>query len=213
MFTIDLLKGQGIPKKSRPEGVAVAVMTFAVPIVIAIVMFGCFLHTRVVMSIQKQGMAGYEKKIQELSQAVELQNAFEARKSVINSCLSEVSSSIGRHSQWSPVLLMLVKNMPDSVLLTALELKTRSVKKKVPQKGDPKQMVDVAVPSRTLKMNVSGNPRDNHDKAVRDFADRLRFSNLLGPRLEEIRVSQEGGKLQGEDVVSYGIDCLFKLGL
>ena len=79
MFTIDLLKGQGIPKKSRPEGVAVAVMTFAVPIIIAIVMFGCFLHTRVVMSIQKQGMAGYEKKIQELSQAVELQRSFEAR--------------------------------------------------------------------------------------------------------------------------------------
>ena len=98
-------------------------------------------------------------------------------------------------------------------MLTALELKTRSVKKKVPQKGDSKQMVDVAVPSRTLKMNVSGNSRDNHDKAVRDFADHLRFSNLLGPRLEEIRVSQEGGKLRGEDVVSYGIDCLFKLGL
>ena len=40
MFDIDLLKGQGIPIRSRPEGVAVAIVTVAVPVIIAIVMFG-----------------------------------------------------------------------------------------------------------------------------------------------------------------------------
>jgi hypothetical protein len=213
VFKIDLLKGQGIPIKSRPEGIAVAVITFAVPLIITVVMFGCYLHTGIVMSIQRQGIVNYEKRIRELSVAVELQRSFEEKKSTINNCLSEVSSSIGRHSQWSPVLVTMVKNMPDSVILTALELKDHLLRKKVPDKTNPKQMVDVAVTVRTLKLTVSGDPRYNHDKAVRDFADRLRFSTLLGPKLEEIRVSQESGKLQGTDVVSYGMDCVFKAGL
>lgn len=210
MFTIDLLKGQGIPIKSRPEGIAVAAIAFAVPLIVAIIMFGCYLHTRIVISIQKQGIVNYERRIQELSDAVELQRSFENKRNVINSCLLEVASAIGRHTQWSPVLVTLVRDMPDSVVLTSLELKQRSVRKKVPKEDDPKQMVEVAVPVRTLQMTVSGHPHYNHDKAVRDFADRLRFSDLLEPKLEEIRVSQEGGTLQGEDVVSYGIDCVFK---
>ena len=210
MFTIDLLKGQGIPIKSRPEGIAVAVMTLIVPVIITIVMFGWFLHNRVVMSIQTQGIVNFEKRIQELSDVVEMQSSFEKKKGVINGCLSEVASSIGRHSQWSPVVVTLVKNMPDSVILTTLELKNRSVRKKMPQKDDPQKMTEITVSAKTLRLDVSGNPRYNNDKAVRDFADRLRFSPLLTPKLEEIRVSQEGGKRQGQDVVSYGMDCIFK---
>ena len=210
MFTIDLLKGQGVPIKSRPEGIAVAVMTLIVPVIITIVMFGWFLHNRVVMSIQTQGIVNFEKRIQELSDVVEMQSSFEKKKGVINGCLSEVASSIGRHSQWSPVVVTLVKNMPDSVILTTLELKNRSVRKKMPQKDDPQKMTEITVSAKTLRLDVSGNPRYNNDKAVRDFADRLRFSPLLTPKLEEIRVSQEGGKRQGQDVVSYGMDCIFK---
>ena len=60
MFTIDLLKGHGIPIKSKPEGIAIAVATFTVPLVIAIVMFGFCLHTRIIMSIQKQAIINYE---------------------------------------------------------------------------------------------------------------------------------------------------------
>lgn len=210
MFTIDLLKEQGVPMKSRPEGIAITAVAFVVPLIIAIIMFGCYLHTKIIVSIQKQGIVNYEKRIRQLSDAVEIQRSFENKRSIINNCLLEVASSLGRHSQWSPVLVTLVRDMPDSVALTSLDLKQRSVRKKMPSKSNPNQMVDVAVPVRTLQMTVSGHPNYNHSRAVRDFADRLRFSDVLEPKLEEIRVSQEGVTLQGEDVVSYGIDCIFK---
>jgi Tfp pilus assembly protein PilN len=213
LFTIDLLKGQGIPIKSRPEGVAVAVVTFAVPAIIAIVMFSCYLHTRIVISIQKQRIVNYETKIGELSDTVELQKSFEKEKSVVNSCLSEVSSSIGRHIQWSPVLVTLAENMPDSVLLTALDVKQRSLKRKVPGKDDPKKMVDVTVPARTLHMSVCGSSQSNCDNEVKDFRDRLRLSPFLEPKLEGIIVSQDFDTLGDQDVVSYQIDCVFKPGL
>ncbi len=210
MFTIDLLKGQGIPIKSRPENIAVGAVTFAVPVIVAIVMFGFYLSDRVVISVQRQGIVNYESNIGKLSEAAELQKSFEREKNAISGCLSDVSSAIGKHTQWSDILVVLVKNMPDSMVLTRLEAKERSVRRKVPQKGDPGKMVSISVPVRTLQMSISGNSHYNCDKAVRDFRDRLRFSTLLGPKLEDIRVSQKSDTLDGRDVISYEIDCIFK---
>jgi len=210
MFTIDLLKGQGLPAKSRPEGIAIAATTLAVPVIIAIVMFGFYLRNKIIISIQKQEIVNYETKIVELSDAVELQKSFENEKNAVSSCLSEVSTFISRHTQWSPVLTTLVKNMPDSVVLTELNVKQSSVKRKVPKKDDPKKMIDISIPVRTLQMNVCGSPQSNCDKAVRDFRERLRSSAFLGPKLENIRVSQRFGTLESRDVVFYQIDCIFK---
>lgn len=105
---------------------------------------------------------------------------------------------------------MLVKNMPDSLVLKELEVKRRSTKKKVPQKDNPQTMVDVSVPVETLHMTVSGNPQNNSDEAVRLFRDRLRSSDLLREKLEDITVSQELNTLKSRDTVSYDIDCIFK---
>ncbi len=210
MFTIDLLKGQGIPIKSRPEGIAVTAVTFAVPVIIAIVMFGFYLSNRIVISVQKQRIVNCQANIDKLSDAAELQKSFEQEKEAIASCLSEVASALGGHAQWSDILVTLVENMPDSMVLTRLEAKERSVKRKVPKKNNPQKTVDISVPVRTLQMNVSGSPRSDCDKVVRDFRNRLRFSSLLEPKLEDIKVSQKSDKLEGQDVVSYEIECIFK---
>jgi len=211
MFTIDLLKGQGIPVKSKPEGLAVVAATFAVPLIIAIVMLGIYLHARVVVSVQKQKIINYETKIKKLSDAVELQESFEREKNAITSCLSEVSSSISEHSQWSPILVTLVESMPDSVVLTKLEVKEDSVRKNVPKQDDPGKTVPKSIPVKVLRMSISGNPQYNCDKAVRDFRDRLRFSTFLGPKLYgPIKVSKRSDTLEDQDVVSYEIECILK---
>ena len=213
MFTIDLLKGEAVPAKSMPEGIAVAAVTFAVPIIIAIVMFSFYVSNIMNISIQKREVVRYKKKIDQLSDALKMQKSFEKEKNVINSCLTEASSSLTRHTQWSPVLRTLVENIPGSVVLTSLEVKQRSVKRRVPKKDDPKKMTNIFVPVRTLHISVCGRPQTNSDKAVRDFGDRLRSSALLGPKLENIKVSQGFDILQNQDVVSYKIDCVFKPGL
>ena len=213
MFTIDLLKGRGIPAKSRPRNIAVVAAAVVVPVTIAIAMFGFFLHNRIIISIKKNTIGNYETRISGLSDAIEMQKSFEEEKSIYCNCLSEVLSSLDRHTQWSPVLVTLVENMPDSVMLTALDVKQRSTRMKVRQKDDPAKMIDVFVPVRTLQMKVVGRPKTNCDEAIRDFSELLRSSSLLGPKLENIRISQGLGKIKDQEVVSYQIDCIFKPGL
>ncbi len=210
MFTIDLLKGQGIPMKSSPGGIAIAGVTVAVPMTIAIIMFGFYLNNRTYVSIKEREIVRCQAEIDKLSDAVELQNSLEKKKIVYGNCLSEVKSSIGKYIQWSPVLVTIVENMPDSVMLTALEVKQNSVRKKVPKKDNPQEMIEKTFPVKILQMSVSGSPGYDCDKVVRDFRNHLRSSAFLGPKLENIGVSQESEMLEGRDVASYEIECVFK---
>ncbi len=213
MFTIDLLKGQNIPKKSSPGSIATVASASFVPVVIAIAMFGLYIRNKVVISVQANSIANYKTKINKLSDAIEMQKSFEENLNAYNNFLSEIEGNLGKHTQWSPVLVTLVQNMPDSVVLTTLDVKQRSVRKKVPQKNNPKQMIDISIPVRTLQMTMSGRPQSNCDQDIRNFSDSLRSSSLLGPKIEDVRISQGLAKLDGKDVVSYQIDCIFKPGM
>lgn len=213
MFTVDLLKGQGIPPKTGPEGIAIAVVTVAIPIIVAIAMFGFHLRNKAIISIKKQEIVKCQAKIDKLSDAVELQQSLEKEKIVYANSLSEVKSSIKRYTQWSPVLAILVENMPDSVVLTNLEVGQRSVKRKVPKEDDPRKMVEIDVLVKILQLIVSGSPQSNCDQAVKDFRDRLRSSDFLKSKLENISVSQTSETLEGQDVVFYEINCVFKPGV
>jgi hypothetical protein len=162
------------------------------------------------ISVKEQETNRCQSEIGKLSDAVKLYESLEKEKLLYNACLSEVRSSIGKYVQWSPVLVTLVENMPNSVMLTELEVRQDSISKKLPKKDDPKTMVDTKIPFNILRMTVSGGPQYDCNKEVRDFQDRLQSSDFLGPKLENIVVSRESETLKGQDVASYEIECVFK---
>jgi len=210
MFKIDLLKGQGVPLKSSPGGIAIIAISAVVPVIFAIIMFGFYLEDKALVTVSEQEIVRCQTEIEKLSGAVESYESLEKEKILYGACLSEVKSSINRYIQWSPVLVTMVENMPDSVKLTGLEVRQDSVRKKVPKPDNPQEMVEKSVPIKVLLMSVSGNPKYNCGKAVMDFQDSLRSSAFLGPKLESIGYSQESETLKGQDVASYEIKCVFK---
>jgi len=213
MFTIDLLKGQAIPLKSKPGSLSIIVISVAIPVTIAVGMLSFYQRNKIILSVKEQEIVKCQAEIDKLSDAIELQKALEEEKISYNSCLSEVKSSIKRHTQWSPVLTTLIENIPDSVALSSLAVEHNSVKRKEPKKDNPNKIVEVDVLVRTLRLSVSGGHQTNSDEAVRDFRDRLRSSEFLGPRLENIGVSKKSETRDGRDVVSYEISCVLKQGL
>jgi Tfp pilus assembly protein PilN len=216
MFAIDLLKGQGRPARTKPQGVAIFVATFAVPMLVAILMAGYYYRNKVTISIQKQNIAGYVTQTERLADTLKLRDVWEKDKSAISGCLADVADSIGRHTQWSPVLVAIVQNLPESVIINSLEVRQSSIKRKsVVKAGDNKdKQADTSVAVRTLKLRVCGNPSYDCDSEIKAFRDRLRASNVLGPKLEDVVIASQGhDTLDGREVVAYDIDCVFKPGL
>lgn len=210
MLTIDLLKGQGVPIRSRPEGITILGITVVVPLAIAAMMVTCYLSKRITISAHEREITRYKTSTDKLSDAIAQHKSSLKEKSRYISCLSEIKSAIRSRTQWSPVLATVVENMPESVVLTELEVTRRFVKKSVPKKGDPKQKVQVSIPASTLKMTVMADAQPNCDEMIRSFKDRLVQSDLLGPKLENIRVSHKSRMVDGNATVCYEMDCLFK---
>jgi len=210
MFTIDLLKGQAVPIKSRPEGIVFIAITLVVPMTAAIVMYACSVHNRVIVSIQEQRILSYQEKTKELGFAVEMQKSFDTVKSRINSCMADVSKAIVRHNQWSPSLITLVENLPADVILTTLAVKQKSTRIKVPQKDNPAKTIEAAVPVSTLQIRVSGNAEDYPEEQIKTYRDAIRSSPTIQNKLDNIHVSQGSDTINGKDAVSFQIDCIFK---
>jgi hypothetical protein len=213
MFTIDLLKGQGMPLKTRPGGVAIVAATAVLPVLLAIGMFGIYLNNKVVLSLAERELVKSKEKIDQFSDALEQREVLMKEKMTYKNCLSEVADAIKKYTQWSPILTMVVENMPESVALTSLEVERNFIKKKVPKKDDPEQMEQVDVLVRVLHLRVRGAAQSDCDENVRLFQDHLRTSDVLGPRLENIRVSRDFETVQDQPVYSYEIICKFKPGL
>lgn len=212
MFTIDLLNGQAVPLKSRPGSLTIMVMSAAIPVIVAMGMLSFYHRTSIAASVREKEIAKLEAGIEELSGAVDLQRRLEKRKAAYGSCLSEVKSSIKRHTQWSPVLTTLMDNMPETVVLKSLEVEHETVKKEVPKEDNPKKMVEIDVLVRVLRLTVTGGQQSDNDEAVREFRDRILASAFLGPKIEKIGVSQQSETIDGRDVVSYEISCVLKPG-
>ena len=213
MFTIDLLNGQAIPPKGKPGGLAIIAMTVVVPIAVAIVMFLVYFNNDVALAVKEKEIARYETEINKNSDAVKINNELQEEKRAYSKYLSEVRSSIGKHTQWSPALATLIENIPDSVILTSLEIEHDLVRKKVPKKDNPKKKVEISIPVRILRVGVTGGDQRDCDRAVKDFMDRLWASASLGPMFENIGHSQESTEEGDRNVISYEISCYFKPGL
>ena len=210
MFTIDLLNGQGLPLKTKPGGVVIVAVTAILPVLLAIGTVGIYLHNGIVLSTKEREIVKSKEMIDKFSDALEQREALMKEKIIYDGCLSEISSSIKNYTQWSPILTTVIKNMPESIALTSLEVERKSVKKQVPDKDNPKQRKQIEVLYRILRLSVRGEPQRDCDEDVRKFQDRLRTSALLGPRLDTIRVSRDSETIDGWDVFSYEITCTFK---
>ncbi len=220
MFKIDLLKGEGRPVRTRPQGVAIVLATFVVPVLVLLLTGGYYYRNKVIISIYEQNIVSYNNQNERLADALKLKEAWEADKANLNNCLAEVGSTINRHTQWSPVLVSLLENLPDSVVINSMEVRQSSLKKKAAVKAtadkDQKETkkMDASVPVRTLKLKVCGIPNSDFDREVKMFRDRLRTSKVIGSRLEDVVIASQGSdNFDGREVVSYDIDCIFKPGI
>lgn len=213
MFTIDLLNGKAIPPKSRPGGIAIVGVTAAIPVLVAISLIGLYLQNEAVLSIKGHEVTIWENKIRTLSDVLEWQSSIQKQKVIYNKCLSEIRSSITSHTQWSDSLSTIVTTMPDTVILDGLEIKKHFIKKKIPKKDDSDSKKEISIPVRTLKINVTTAADSNCVNTIKDFGEKLRESDSLGSRLDNITYSQEADTVDGRDVIHHEINCVFKPGL
>ncbi len=207
MFTINLLKEETVSSNFLNKTVSYLIAVILPAIAIA-VMALLFLGNTAVLASQKRQIAKYDTSLAELSEAVNLQKKFDTEKNSINKNLSELSSSLKDYTQWSPILIEIIKTMPDKMIITDLQVRKSPFNRKISTSDGKSKSIKGF--KNTLSLSLSGNSHQNYDSDVREYGNRMRSSEVLkGLGLEQISVSQKEEDVDGQKVIAYGIRCVF----
>jgi len=208
MFTIDLLKGAGVPIKNSPGTVALKALPFVLPLVVAVYLVGSFQINRTVIAMERSGIDKMQDKLAEYSADIQQVRQWNTAAEQTQKNLAEVTRGLGRHVQWSQTLQALVEQLPESVGLKEIKLSRTTTRKKVADSKDAKKEVNKTVIHRVLTLQVYGEPSLETDEAVQQYLNRLGQAPALRQRMKDIRiVSQQSDKLNGKPVTIHTIEC------
>jgi Tfp pilus assembly protein PilN len=209
VFTIDLLKGQGIPIKTMPGGMILTTGAFFVPALFAVVIFGNYLHSSIIISTQKKQLNDYDAKIAQLSASLEAKRSLEQEVDGVILFMHETADCIDHQMRWSPVLEFLARNIPESLVLEQLKVITGKTTKTVSIRGEPERKTNIFIPTRTLSITLFGVEQAGSGEAVLKLQRALRTSAALASEIEDVWiVSQKAEKKK--DGIYYELHCVFK---
>ena len=208
MLAIDLLKGQGIPLKTRPAGASLTAIIIAVPMVATIITLGNYVRGEVILRNQKRLLTTIQTEIFKLTDSVKFKQDTERQIEDMNACFVEVDEAILRQIQWSPVLQVIAENMPSSLVLSSLNIKSELKSKDVPRRNDPLKKVSVPFPKRTLYISLYGKQIRGSDEAVLEFLSALNASNVGSDRADKPRLVAQATD-EKKNVTNYVIEYVF----
>jgi len=209
MLTIDLLKGQGIPVRTRPAEASLLAIIIAVPIVFTIVMFGNYVRGGVDLRNQKRLLTTIQADIFKLTNSVKFKQDTEQHIESIGKCFVELDDTLPQQIQWSPVLQALAENIPSSLVLSSLDIKTEIVTRVVPQREDPSTQIPIQAPKRILYIGLYGRRTRGSDEAVLSLLSVLNESSALKDRADNIRLIAQATDKR-KNVMNYVIECIFE---
>jgi hypothetical protein len=209
MLTIDLLKGQGIPIKTRPAGASLFAVAVAVPIVVIIVTLGNYVRGGIMLRNQRRLLTTIQADIFKFTDSVKFKQQAEKRINAVSACFVEVDDTLPQQIQWSPILRELAENMPASLVLSGLNIKTELQNKLVPQRKTPSKMTAIQVPKRVLYINLYGRRTRGSDEAVLKLLGVLNASMVMRERADNIRLVAQATDAR-QNVMNYVIECVFR---
>ena len=90
MYTIDLLKGRGIPIRNRRGGLLIIAVTIAVPVLIAMTMYTNYLLNKIAINRIEISITDRDTQIKKMADAVKTVESLEKEDATMETCLEDV---------------------------------------------------------------------------------------------------------------------------
>jgi hypothetical protein len=205
MFTIDLRKGTGLPPKSRPILVGLAVVPFLIPLAGILVMAVCWQQNRTLIRTQQNVIRENQQKIDVLRTNLVQFRKTEEQTRLCYQELADVDKALNLQIQTTPIFVELVGNLPEFLTISKLNLDRTEQQKQVTAEKTS------LVVQRKLKMTISGPATDTTDMAVKQYVQNLSLSPKLSGWINNIRIiSRNNESVNDKQFSLYEIECAMK---
>ena len=209
MYKIDLLKGEGVPPRPQPLGVALSVATIVVPVVVLLVLIGLALDSRITTAVRQRELSKVRTSLDRTAEALKQRESLQKTKADATLRLREVKDLLALHTQWTEVLSSIAEYIPPSLTLTSVTV--RQEQARTQRSGQKKSgKTEAPTPLWRMEMRISDEGRMTDSEDVRVFRDRLYRCPALESRLRPIEVTQQPGRLGDREVTNYQLECVFE---
>ena len=210
MYTIDLLKSNGLPAKSNTKNAATVGFLFSVPIVIFIMMVGSYAQSKMSIEGDRQTLNHYQNRFGNLKSYIAAEELIIERRNVLNESLRDVKDVLDNNIQWTSSLSTIESLLPQTLAMGRMEIKVKAIQTPVPQKKNPKTKINITKYKRILTLYLHSASKIDPDSSVTKFKNNLANSPLLKTQIGDITISsRKPENIDGIDVMSYEMNCTF----
>lgn len=210
LYTIDLLQGGGLPLRSRPGKVALMLIPMLIPFFAGGLIAATWQHREAVI---KTEVAAVEHDKEQLKRFQQDLDTYKIRKKQILDLqhrLRAVNGMLETEMTVSPILLELVRTLPETVYFQDVELEYKPESKREKDK-ETKKKTYIRIVQRSLNLTLAGPGRIESDQAVDRYISDLRENDTLKNLISEIGiVSRYTGRIDDQEQVFFKIECQLK---
>ncbi len=207
MFSIDLLKGKGLPHRSSPKRALMKAVSFLIPIMAVMAWAASYQHDCRLTIEQKAAAEENQSVIEVASKAIKTFQQINSSTADMNRCLDALTAALSYRVQVSDLLVAFVQNLPDEIIIYEVDIDREAVMEKV--KNTQKNVMEqhLAV-DREMKLTLCGFDSESSDQLVQDYVDRLKQSEMLSTVFADIKpTAQQRGVVDGRSATYYEIEC------
>jgi hypothetical protein len=205
MFTIDLRKGAGLPPKSRPILVGLAIVPFLIPLLGIMAAGVCWQQNRTLIRTQQSVIRENQQKISGLQNDLTQFRKTEEQTRLCDQKLNDVEKALNVRIQTTPIFVELVGILPEFLTISKLNLERNEQRKDA---GNAKSSLIV---QRKLRMIISGPATDTTDIAVKQYVQNLSLSPKLSRWVNTVQVvSRNNESVNNQNYSLYEIECTMK---
>jgi hypothetical protein len=208
MYTIDLLKSNGLPLRSNMKNAVNVGLLFSIPILIFVMMTSSYAQSRILIDNHRKTLGHYENRFANLKKHMMKEELISQRYKALNDSLHEVKDTLNNNIQWTPSLAMIERLLPSTLSIERMEVKIKTFQKAVAQREKPEVKINITIYKRILTIYLQSSSKINSDETVTRFKNNLASSPLLQKQIRDITISsRKPERIDGIDVMSYEMNC------
>lgn len=210
MFSIDLLKGKGLPEKVDLKKSTLKALPILIPLLAVTLFASAYQRDRALLQHQQETLTNNRQQLELHTNDVIAFNKMNRTIKGMEKCLHDISKAMHYRVQVSAVFVELVQTLPESIFVYEMNLDRKAAreKKQLPDSGEVKQQLVVR---RKLNLVLCGYDADQSDAAVQEYVSALKLSPLLTDLFTEIKPpARQQGEVDGRAAIYYEIECILR---
>jgi len=210
MFSIDLLKGKGLPEKIDLKRSILKVLPILIPALAVTLFASAYQNDKALLQDRQQVLKSNQQQLGLYTEDVAEYNKINSKIKGMQKCLNDISKAMAYRVQVSEVFVELVQSLPENIFVYEMKLDRESVQEKIqqPDSGEVKQRLVVR---RKLKLALCGYDGNRSDAAVQEYVNTLNQSPLLTEVFSEIEPSaRQQSEVDERSAICYEIECTLR---